>query len=169
MGVWDELDIGVEVELDTTDLDNAINIVGNNEYFADILSDELEQLKEELNQNSDKLAEDLAEKAKSFQQLAIGMNGTIASGALLNSIELEADGERRYLVGTTINHFYPLVVEKGRGAVVPVRAKVLHFFTQSGDEVFTRYSKPFPGKPYVEPAYQQLLSEVDSIANGIFK
>ena len=167
MGVWDELDIGVE--LDTTDLDNAINIVGNNEYFADILSDELEQLKEELNQNSDKLAEDLAEKAKSFQQLAIGMNGTIASGALLNSIELEADGERRYLVGTTINHFYPLVVEKGRGAVVPVRAKVLRFFTQSGDEVFTRYSKPFPGKPYVEPAYQQLLSEVDSIANGIFK
>lgn len=169
MGVWDELDIGIEVELDTTDLDNAINIVGNNEYFADILTDELEQLKEELNQNSDELAEQLAEKGKSLQQLAIGMNGTIASGALFNSIELEADGERRYLVGTTINHFYPLVVEKGRGAVVPVRAKVLHFFTQSGDEVFTKYSKPFSGKPYVEPAYQQLLSEADSIANGIFK
>ena len=169
MGVWDELDIGVEVELDTSDLDNAISIVGSNEYFADILVDELEKLREELNQNSDELAEDLAEKGKSFQQLAIGMNGTIASGALLNSIEIEADGERRYLVGTTINHFYPLVVEKGRGAVVPVRAKVLHFFTQSGDEVFTRYSKPFPGKPYVEPAYQQLLSEVDSIANNIFK
>ena len=169
MGVWDELDIGVEVELDSSDLDNAIDIVGSNEYFSDILIDELEQLKEELNQNSDELAEQLAEKSKSLQQLAIGMNGTIASGALLNSIEVEADGERRYLVGTTINHFYPLVVEKGRGAVVPIRAKVLHFFTQSGDEVFTRYSKPFPGKPYVEPAYQQLLSEVDSIANGIFK
>lgn len=169
MGVWDELDIGVEVELDTSDLDNAINIVGSSEYFADILSDELEQLKEELNQNSDELAEQLAEKGKSLQQLAIGMNGAIASGALRNSIEIESDGERKYLVGTTINHFYPLVVEKGRGAVVPVRAKVLHFFTKSGDEVFTRYSSPFPGKPYVEPAYQQLLSEVDSIANGIFK
>lgn len=168
MGVWDELDIGVSVELDTNELDNAISIVSGNEYFTDI-GDELEKLREDLNKNSDELAEQLAERGKSLQQLAIGMNGTIASGDLLNSIEVEDDGERSYLVGTTINHFYPLVVEKGRGAVVPVRAKMLHFFTQSGDEVFTKYSKPFPGKPYVEPAYQQLLSDADSIANGIFK
>ena len=168
MGSWDELDIGVSVELDTSELDNAISIVSGNEYFIDI-GDELEKLREDLNKNSDELAEQLAEKGKSLQQLAIGMNGTIASQDLLNSIEIEDDGERSYLVGTTINHFYPLVIEKGRGAVVPVRAKVLHFFTQSGDEVFTKYSKPFPGKPYVEPAYQQLLSEADSIANGIFK
>lgn len=168
MGAWDELDIGVSVELDTSELDNAISIVSGNEYFADI-GDELEKLRDDLNKNSDELAEQLAEKGKSLQQLAIGMNGTIASGDLLNSIEVEDDGERSYLVGTTINHFYPLVVEKGRGAVVPVRAKMLHFFTQSGDEVFTKYSKPFPGKPYVEPAYQQLLSDADSIANGIFK
>lgn len=168
MGVWDELDIGVSVELDTTELDNAISIVSGNEYFTDI-GDELEKLREDLNKNSDELAEQLAERGKSLQQLAIGTNGTIASGDLLNSIEVENDGERSYLVGTTINHFYPLVVEKGRGAVVPVRARYLHFFTQSGDEVFTKYSKPFPGKPYVEPAYQQLLSEADSIANGIFK
>ena len=169
MGVWDELDIGVEVELDTSDLDNAINIVGNNEYFADILNDELNQLKEELNQKSDELATQLAEDAKSLQQATISLNNAISSGALYDSIEVEDDGDRRYLIGTTINHFYPLVVEKGRGAVVPVRAKVLHFFTKSGDEVFTRYSKPFPGKPYVEPAYQSLLGKVDSIANGIFK
>lgn len=169
MGTWDELDIGVEVELDTSDLDDAINIVSNSEYFSDVLGDELEKLKDDLNKNSDELAEQLAEKGKSFQQLAIGVNGTIASGNLLNSIEVESDGERRYLVGTIIEHFYPLVIEKGRGAVVPVRAKVLHFFTQSGDEVFTRYSKPFEGKPYVEPAFQQLLSEANSIANSIFK
>lgn len=167
MGSWDELDIGVSVELDTSELDNAISIVSSNEYFTDI-GDELEKLREDLNKNSDELAEQLAEKGKSLQQLAIGMNGTIASSDLLNSIEVEDDGERSYLVGTTINHFYPLVIEKGRGAVVPVRAKMLHFFTKSGDEVFTKYSKPFPGKPYVEPAYQQLLSEADSIANGIF-
>ena len=168
MGSWDELDIGVSVELDTSELDNAISIVSSNEYFTDI-GDELEKLKEDLNKNSDELAEQLAEKGKSLQQLAIGMNGTIASSDLLNSIEVEDDGERSYLVGTTINHFYPLVIENGRGAVVPVRAKMLHFFTQSGNEVFTKYSKPFPGKPYVEPAYQQLLSDADSIANGIFK
>lgn len=168
MGVWDELDIGVSVELDTSELDNAISIVSGNEYFTDI-GDELEKLRDDLNKNSDELAEQLAEKGKSLQQLAIGMNGTIASGDLLNSIEVENDGERSYLVGTTINHFYPLVIEKGRGAVVPVRAKMLHFFTQSGNEVFTKYSRPFPGKPYVEPAYQQLLSDADSIANGIFK
>lgn len=168
MGVWDELDIGVSVELDTSELDNAISIVSGNEYFADI-GDELEKLRDDLNKNSDELAEQLAEKGKSLQQLAIGMNGTIASGDLLNSIEVENDGERSYLVGTTINHFYPLVIEKGRGAVVPVRAKMLHFFTQSGNEVFTKYSRPFPGKPYVEPAYQQLLSDADSIANGIFR
>lgn len=168
MGSWDELDIGVSVELDTSELDNAISIVSGNEYFADI-GDELKKLRDDLNENSDELAEQLAEKGKSLQQLAIGMNGTIASHDLLNSIEIENDGERSYLVGTTINHFYPLVIEKGRGPVVPVRAKMLHFFTQSGNEVFTKYSKPFPGKPYVEPAYQQLLSDADSIANGIFK
>ncbi len=168
MGTWDELDIGVEVELDTSELDNAISIVGGNEYFSDILGNELEKLKEDLNKNSDELAQQLAEKAKSLQQTTIALNSTIASGNLYNSIEVEADGERRYLVGTTINHFYPLVVEKGRGEVVPVRAKVLHFFTKTGEEVFTKKSKAFDGKPYVEPAYQQLLSEADSIANGIF-
>lgn len=169
MGSWDELDIGVEVELDISELDNAINIVANTEYFSDVIGDELEKLRDDLNKNSDELAKELAEKGKSLQEQAIRMNGTTASGDLASSIEVESAGERSYLVGTTINHFYPLVVEKGRGAVVPVRAKYLHFFTKSGDEVFTKYSRPFAGKPYVEPAYQTLLSVADSIANSIFK
>ena len=33
MGVWDELDIGVSVELDATQLDEVINMVSSNEYF----------------------------------------------------------------------------------------------------------------------------------------
>ena len=168
MGVWDELDIGVSVELDATQLDEVINMVSSNEYFADILLDELEATKDELTKNSDELATQLAEYAKSLQQATIALNKTIASGALYDSIEIEADGERSYLVGTTINHFYPLCIEKGRGEVVPVRAKVLHFFTKTGEEVFTRKSRAFSGKPYVEPAYQKLLSDADSIANGIF-
>lgn len=167
MGSWDELDIEVTVELDTSDLDEAISIASG-DYFTDLVVDELESIKNELTVKSDELANTLAGRAKSLQELMISLNGTIGHGGLLNSISVEDNGDKSYLIGTNITHFYPLVVEKGRGEVRPVFARYLHYFTLSGKEIFSKYSKPFAGKPYVQPAYESLTREADSIIDGVF-
>jgi hypothetical protein len=51
----------------------------------------------------------------------------------------------------------------GRGAIVPVRAKYLHFFV-GGKEIFTKYVKPFKGhRDTVEPLYQkEAINVLDS-------
>ena len=87
----------------------------------------------------------------------------------LTGKQIEELSDTSYLVGTSITHFYPLCVEKGRGEVRPVNAKVLHWFTLSGNEVFSMYSSPAPPRPFVKPAYEQTQSEAqDIIQKSIF-
>ncbi|AMK16320.1 hypothetical protein [Methanobrevibacter olleyae] len=165
MGAWPELDTEINVNVDTSDLDQLIDLINSSdlsEVFApatEIFTD----LKKGIEDGSSKGAKELAERTKSLQELTIGLNGSIARGALLNSINVEETGDRSYLVGTSIEHFYPLTIEKGRGAVVPVTKKFLHYYTLSGVEIFSKYSSPTSPKPFVELAYQQVLGEAEDI------
>lgn len=50
-----------------------------------------------------------------------------------------------------------LVVETGHSGIRPVRAKVLRFLPKGGGAaVFTKYVKPWAGKPYMRPARLRL-------------
>lgn len=162
MGTWDELDTEVNVNLDTSELDELIQFLGDDSVLAPAV-EIAERYKKGIEEGAKEGAETIANRVKSLQELAIATNATMASNNLLNSIEVEQESDTKYLVGTTITHFYPLCVEKGRGPVRPVNAKVLHWFTLSGNEVFSMYSSPAPPRPFVKPAYEKSQSEAEEI------
>ena len=168
MGTWDELDTQVNVSLDTSELDELIQFLNDDPVFAPAI-ELAEKYKKGIENGAKEGAETIAKRNKSLQELAIATNGTIASMNLINSIEIEELSDTSYLVGTSITHFYPLCVEKGSGEVRPVNAKVLHWFTLSGNEVFSMYSSPAPPRPFVKPAYEQTQSEAqDIVEKSIF-
>ena len=162
MGTWDELDTQVNVSLDTSELDELIQFLDGDPVFTPAI-ELAEKYKKGIEEGAKEGAETIAKRNKSLQELAIATNATMASMNLLNSIEIEEQSDTSYLIGTTITHFYPLCVEKGRGEVRPVNAKVLHWFTLSGNEVFSMYSSPAPPRPFVKPAYEQTQSEAKNI------
>ena len=164
MGTWDELDTDVNVSLDTSELDDLIEFLGDDSVFAPAI-EIARRYKNGIEEGAKEGAENIAKRVKSLQELAIATNSTMATMNLLNSIEIEKNSDTSYLVGTTITHFYPLCVEKGRGEVRPIYAKVLHWFTLSGKEVFSMYSSPAPPRPFVKPAYEQTLSEAEEIVS----
>lgn len=174
----DELLTTVDVEVDTSDLDNIVNLcqpIGNAEIDAILMEmvNIAESYKKGIEEGCKQGAVELAERTKSLQELYIGLNGSIATGALVQSIDIVQSSEGYYLIGTDIIHFYPLCVEKGRRDVYPIRAKALHYFTLSGVEIFSKHSGPAPAKPFVQPAFEAVKGEAEetvwrNIANATY-
>ena len=164
MGTWDELDTSVNVKLDTTELDDLIQFLKDDPNFKPAVSI-AEKFKKGIENGAKNGARKIAETDKSLQELAIASNATFtnSNGGLLRSISIESKSDNSYVIGTTIAHFYPLCVEKGRREVRPVRAKVLHWFTLSGNEVFSKYSKPAPPRPFVKPAFEETSRRASDI------
>ena len=128
------------------------------------------QIKDVINEACKKSSKDMAERQKSLQEYFLGVNGNIASMKLIRSITFkEADvGENAYLIGPNVAHFYPLCIEYGRGPVYPINAKYLHYFTLSGVEIFSKYSSPTEPSPFVEPSFEEIVSEAEDIVRGNF-
>jgi hypothetical protein len=55
---------------------------------------------------------------------------------------------------------YASIVHDGRGEVVPVAARALHFFIQ-GAEVFAMYSSPVDPNPYADRAIERTEARVN--------
>lgn len=155
MGAWDELDTEVSVELDITDIDVAIDLC--DEYFLDDVRTELENIKKGVEDGSKEGVADIAVRNRSFQQQEITdlSKHPYASGMLGSSITEEEQDEYTWLIGTRINHIYPMAVEYGRDAVEPVNKSVLFFYALSGEPVFTKHVGPAEPRPFVEPAYEK--------------
>lgn len=171
MGSWNELDTKVNVKLDTIELDELIQVLDGDPIFKPAV-EIAERYKKGLEEGSKVGAKTIAETDKSLQELAIATNATFTTaenGGLLRSIEIEDESDTSYVIGTNIAHFYPLCVEFGRSEVRPVRAKILHWFTLSGNEVFSMYSSPAPPRPFVKPAYEETTNRaVDIVKEAIF-
>ena len=76
--MWDELTIETSVELDTSDLDQA-NSLASLDYFNDALRDTLDDITKDIIERSKNLGEKLSQRAKSLQELMIGLNGNIST------------------------------------------------------------------------------------------
>lgn len=163
MGAWEQLDteIGIEMELD--ELEKAINSC-DGDYFDDVV-EYLIEVKENIEKGSQEAVHLLATNNRSFQQQLLSDLSLhpYATGALSSSIVEEQLDEYSWLIGTTITHFYPLTVEYGRNEIRPVNAKVLFFYSLSGEPVFTKYVRPSEPKPFVAPAYENTLNEAENV------
>ena len=181
MGAWSQLDTLIEITFDEKDIDEAITIYGQDEAFSEV-TDYLRKLRKAFLTASEQSAEDLSKRLVSFQQQIISEVCDNPSGMLSTSIEAKKETKYRYLVGTTINHIYPLALEYGRGEVRPIRAKALAFYAP--DEgvmtfskgvsgltfgkaehglIFRMRSKPAKPRPFVAPAY----NKVKAISKGV--
>lgn len=165
MGTWEELDIEFNVNLDLSGIDDGINMAESLDECFSPLVEILNQFKSDVEDGVKSGSQEIAERTKSIQEEIISANGSVASGQLLGSIEIEQNDDYSYTIGTTLEDFYPLVVEKGRGPVVPVNAKYLHFYVD-GNEVFTKYSGPSEPRPFVEPTFVRIESEAMDIIRG---
>lgn len=152
MGTWDELDIEITVDVDTTDLDKFSNL--DSQLFGEIIS-KAETIKKAFEDGSKRGVSEIAKRTKSIQEQALEDTGRhpYSRGRLSSSIQSEERDEYTFVVGTTIAHFYPLAVEKGRVEVRPIKARALHWVMPSGEEVFAMKSKATDGTPFVEPTY----------------
>ena len=175
-GEWhnvEELYSIINVKVDTPDLDIIINFdFGDIDAEMQPYKDLVKFYKNRIEEGAKQGAKDIAERNKSMQELAIARNGNIASGTLLNNIEIRKQGsDYEYMMGPNVAHFYPLCIEFGRGDVYPINYKFLHFFTLSGVEVFTKHSSPSRPYPFVQPAFEDMISNAkelieEAIANA---
>lgn len=155
MGAWEELDTEISVEIDTSELEEALSLCDVN--FTDEIKEELDKIKTGIEKGSEEGVKDIAVRNRSFQQQLITDLGEhpYASGMLGSSITEEQQDEYTWLVGTRIAHIYPMAVEKGRKGFEAQPGKVLWFYALSGDIVFTKKVGPAEPRPFVAPAYDK--------------
>lgn len=112
-----------------------------------------------------KLDEDITEFIRELAETAvfearnnIQNNRSIVSADLLNSTNVLELGVDSATVGSTAP--YAGYVERGRGPVRPIKAKVLHWIdAETGKDVFTTYAGPAEPQPFWEPALVKILRD----------
>lgn len=165
MGAWDELDTDVIVNIeDLSELDELINYTNGKEYYADI-NEFIRKIKAGLEVGAEYGAQTVAYKGKSMQERLIAQQSQ-RSGALMGSIEVEQHDRFQYTFGTTIEHFYPLCIENGRGEVHPINYGYIQWQNPDGSWVRLnepRFAGPAAAKPFVQPTYEQLRNEAEEI------
>lgn len=174
MGAWNELDTEISVELDLTGLDNLITKYAGDEIF-DNVSEYAKVLKKGWETGAKRAVIELSNRNKSFQELYINQKCKNPSGMLASSIQLIKKNPFTYIVGTNINHIYPMAVEYGRKEVYPIRAKALAFYNEDGELIFTKKAGKAKARPFVAPAYQTtdriaetfVMLEINHVVNRI--
>ena len=162
MGAWDELDTEFTVIVELDDLDK-INDLDDPYGIFETVQEYCANLKEAVDYGSKLGIKDLAGRNRSFQEQIILASCKNPSGMLASSINDEQQDDYTYLVGTIINHIYPMCLEFGRGPVYPIRAKALAFYADSGELIFRKSVGPAKPVPFVAPAYDK----ADAIAEQI--
>ena len=173
-GFIPELTTRVTVEVDTSGLDDAINIMSGSILGDTGIVEELESTRNKLEDIREPLAESVAEALSSNQENIISSKHYI-TGMMANSVDLTSDGED-YLVGNTamsVDGFpYPLAIEKGTNShwVSPNTFSALHW-TDGGGEYWSKghMVSGITPDPFVEPSIDDTMHQIDSIVDSILK
>lgn len=153
MGAWKELDTQIEAEFNFSELDELINLSDSIGVYAP-LKEVARQLKTQFQKGAKRGVQEIAKRNKSFQEKWINKNCKNPSGMLASSIGMTGS-DYSIIVGTTINHVYPMSLEYGHKDIYPIRAKALAFYADSGELIFRKHvGNTFNRKrPFVKPAY----------------
>lgn len=170
-GFIPELTTRVTVEVDTSELDNAINVMDGSILGDTGIVEELESTKNKLEGIREPLAESVAKALSSNQENIISSKHYI-TGMMSNSVDLMGDGAD-YLVGNTamsVDGFpYPLAIEKGTRShwVSPNTFSALHW---DGDKFSKGHMvSGISADPFVDPSIDDTMHQIDSIVDDILK
>ena len=161
-GFIPELTTRVHVEVDSSDIDEAINRISGGILGDTGIVEELESTKNKLESLREPLAESVAKALSSNQENIISSKHYI-TGMMANSVDLTNDGGD-YLVGNTAmspdGFPYPLAIEKGTRShwVSPNTFSALHW---DGDKFSKGHMvSGIEGKHFVEDSIEQTQSRI---------
>lgn len=163
MGAWDELDTEIRVTINIPELDDFNNLDDPYGIFEDV-RDYVNNVKEAINEGGKDGASQVATIDRSLQQQAL-QKCKNPSGILASSIEEEEQDEGLvFIVGTIINHIYPMSIEFGRGPVYPIPPKTrLRYYGEGGYLIYPLSAGPADPVPYVQPAYDSTRQIAEQI------
>lgn len=168
-----EITTRVHVEMDTKELDNAINIIEGDSILSRMgLKDLLEDTKNRLNNLKKPFTKTVAARLKDNQENIIASKH-FGKGMMSQCVDKQGDGED-VLVGNTaisVDGFpYPLAIEKGTKShyVAPVTFNYLHW-TDSSGEYWSRghMVSGIKPDPFVEPSIHDTLDDIERIWDGV--
>ena len=170
-----ELTTRVSVEMNTKDLDSAIDMIKSDPILGEIdsLVTELEDAKTKITDLQEPLVDGVADRLSSIQELII-QSKHYKTGLMSNSSDISQDGDDR-LVGNTasspLGFPYPLAIENGSVDhwVAPVTFSALHW-VQDGKDMFSKghMVSGIKADPFVEPSIENTVREIDDIFNEIW-
>ena len=170
-GFIPELTTRVHVEVDSSDIDEAINRISGGILGGTSIVGDLESTKNKLESLREPLAESVAKALSSNQENIISSKHYI-TGMMANSVDLTNDGGD-YLVGNTAmspdGFPYPLAIEKGTRShwIAPNTFSALHW---DGNKFSKGHMvsgiKP---DPFVDPSIDDTMHQIDSIVDSILK
>ena len=178
-GFIPEITTTVKVETQTNYLDDAIGLMEQSDVMSQCFSEIIDYLndrKEQIDSLRDPLAETIAESLSSHQAQVIGMNGTVKTGMMMNSVDVSQDGDGVYLVGntaTSVDGFpYPLAIEQGSKAhwIAPVTFHALHWTDKDGEH-FSRghMVSGITPKPFVDYSINLTESTLEGLIEQYIK
>lgn len=163
-GFIPDLTTRITVNVHSESIDEAISRMSQ---FPSIV-EALENKKNQLNDLEQPVAEAVAEKLQSNQEMIISSKHYI-TGMMANSVDISQDG-RDYLVGNTAHSVdgfpYPLAIETGRREVFPVEKKWLRWFEGGmigGTPIFAKRSGSVDPDPFVQPSIDDTIYDIEGI------
>ena len=169
-----ELTTRITVEIDTTGLDNALNLIESSDVLSDLtsLTDEINDRKNKLLDLRAPLGEAVADALSSNQENIISSKHYL-TGMMSNSVDVMNDGED-FLVGNTASSIdgfpYPLAIEKGSRDhwIAPATFRALHWEDSSGEHWSKGHMvSGITADPFVEPSIEDTIYQIESILDEV--
>ena len=166
-----EITTRVTVEIDTTELDEALSLANSEIYLGDYV-DVLEEKRTRLNSFQEPVADAVALDLKDNQENIISSKHYI-TGMMSESVDISSDGNDR-LVGNTacsVDGFpYPLAIEKGTSAhwIEPVTYSALHW-VEGGNDYFSKghMVSGIAPDPFVQASIDDTIYDIEQIVNDV--
>ena len=127
-----EITTRIHIDMDTDNIDQAINLCNSDEILSDLpITELLEETKSELTDLKEPLGDAVSERLQ-YNQSKIISSKHFKTGMMANSVDISRDGED-WLVGDTASSVdgfpYPLAIDQGSKShwVAPVTFSYLHW------------------------------------------
>lgn len=144
-----------------------LNINFQSESGLQSLQDLFDKKMEEIEKNAEEAVQELGEMTRELMVANIEANGSVKTGAFVNSIVVQFEDSMTFLVGSNLSSIVPTIIEEGRGEVHATNANFLHY-ESDGKEYFVKSVGGYEGAPYIAPTAEAISNVAkDVILNKI--
>lgn len=163
-----EITTRIHIEMDTDNIDQAINLCNSDELLSDLpIIELLEETKSELTELKEPLGDAVSERLQ-YNQSKIISSKHFKTGMMANSVDISRDGED-WLVGDTASSVdgfpYPLAIDQGSKShwVAPVTFNYLHWI-EDGKNYFSKGHtvKGIDAEYFVDNSIDDTLYDIES-------